>query len=310
MARHASEPVLVPWRLGFSQQQLQLLQMDDDLIERAREAVGVHVLQETTEGREVLTIRGTMWQKRQAVRGMLERLFPNEGSLPLLLPSECFPALQAPELWEGLKLLGARLQLPERRDGPRFWAFAEGNREQMLSTATRVNTALQDLADHGRLVEGHFTEDTTRAPPQVLQMPQQLLHPQKLQEQTQRMLQERVQKQLEELQRRSDGPASPPHGILKKREVAPDVSAEALGQKAIPGSPDEPGKPLRLLMSRKQLEFLIPDHFAAVAKNCSVHLDVEGLRPGQEKGQVLLSGNLVALGMALVQLQMRAAQCL
>ena len=26
MARHASEPVLVPWRLGFSQQQLQLLQ--------------------------------------------------------------------------------------------------------------------------------------------------------------------------------------------------------------------------------------------------------------------------------------------
>lgn len=24
------------------------------------------------------------------------------------------------------KLLGARLQLPERRDGPRFWAFAEG----------------------------------------------------------------------------------------------------------------------------------------------------------------------------------------
>lgn len=286
--------------------------MEDDLIEKAREAVGVHVVHETTEGREVLTIRGTMWQKRQAVRGMLERLFPKEGSLPLLLPSACFPALQAPELWEGLQLLGARLQLPDRRDGERFWAFAEGNREQMLSTATRVNTALQDLADHGRLVEEHFTEDLSRAVPQVLQMPQQLLHPQKLQEQTQRMLQERVQKQLEELQRRSDGtpsaPAPAPHGILKKREV-PQPCADRSDQcdEGSSGLKAPPSCPLRLLMPRKQLEFLIPDHFAAVARSCSVHLDVLDVEQGH--GQVLLSGGLVGIGMAVLQLQMRAAQC-
>ncbi|CAJ1405287.1 unnamed protein product [Effrenium voratum] len=166
-----------------------------DLLAKAREAVGVHVLLEAcpvSPKLKVLTIRGSMWQKRQAVRAILERLVPREGCLSLLLPSAGFTALQAPGLWEGLKLLGAQLHVPEPL-GERFLALAEGNPEQILSTATRVNTALQDLADHGRLLEAHFSEDPGAAPPQVLQVPQQLLHPQKLQEQTQRVLQERFQ---------------------------------------------------------------------------------------------------------------------
>ncbi|CAK9013443.1 Uncharacterized protein SCF082_LOCUS11934 [Durusdinium trenchii] len=312
MARHVSEPPLVPWRLGFTSEQVQLLTQEPNLLERAQEAVGVHLLHESTEGREVLTIRGTMWQKRQAVRAMLERLFANEGTLPLLLPSVAFPALQAPELWEGLQLLGARLRLPDPAElGRRFWAVAEGNREQMLSTATRINTSLQDLADHGRLGETDFTEDMSAAPPQVLQMPQQLLHPQKLQEQTQRMLQERVQKQLEELQRRDGapaaaGPAGP--GLLKRPEVAtpvatPEASTQSRSTGAsapVPGAP----VPLRVLLPKKQLDFLMPDHFAAVARHCSVQLDVE-----MQERQVLLSGGLVEIAMAVLQLQMRAAQC-
>eukprot|EP00913_Durusdinium_trenchii_P029359 g27524.t1 len=200
-----NEPPLVPWRLGFTSEQVQLLTQEPNLLERAQEAVGVHLLHESTEGREVLTIRGTMWQKRQAVRAMLERLFANEGTLPLLLPSVAFPALQAPELWEGLQLLGARLRLPDPAElGRRFWAVAEGP------------------------------------------------------------------------------------GLLKRPEVAtpvatPEASTQSRSTGAsapVPGAP----VPLRVLLPKKQLDFFMPDHFAAVARHCSVQLDVE-----MQERQVLLS---------------------
>ncbi|CAJ1457663.1 unnamed protein product [Effrenium voratum] len=141
------EPVLVPWRLGLAGRQLRELAEPPDLLAKAREAVGVHVLLEAcpvSPKLKVLTIRGSMWQKRQAVRAILERLVPREGCLSLLLPSAGFTALQAPGLWEGLKLLGAQLHVPEPL-GERFLALAEGNPEQILSTATRVNTALQEI---------------------------------------------------------------------------------------------------------------------------------------------------------------------
>ncbi|CAJ1405284.1 unnamed protein product [Effrenium voratum] len=264
-----------------------------DLLAKAREAVGVHVLLEAcpvSPKLKVLTIRGSMWQKRQAVRAILERLVPREGCLSLLLPSAGFTALQAPGLWEGLKLLGAQLHVPEPL-GERFLALAEGNPEQILSTATRVNTALQDLADHGRLLEAHFSEDPGAAPPQVLQVPQQLLHPQKLQEQTQRVLQERFQPLA--------GRSSQPPSVLKKPTLLREEDAKSQGQLSAAGTP------LRLLLPKRLADFLVPDHLAAVARRCAVRIDVA---PSDGGCQVLLTGGLAEVAMATLQLQMRCAQ--
>ncbi|CAJ1405285.1 unnamed protein product [Effrenium voratum] len=274
------EPVLVPWRLGLAGRQLRELAEPPDLLAKAREAVGVHVLLEAcpvSPKLKVLTIRGSMWQKRQAVRAILERLVPREGCLSLLLPSAGFTALQAPGLWEGLKLLGAQLHVPEPL-GERFLALAEGNPEQILSTATRVNTALQDLADHGRLLEAHFSEDPGAAPPQVLQVPQQLLHPQKLQEQTQRVLQERFQPLA--------GRSSQPPSVLKKPTLLREEDAKSQGQLSAAGTP------LRLLLPKRLADFLVPDHLAAVARRCAVRIDVAPSDGGCQSAGAALSSML------------------
>lgn len=327
MARHASEPVLVPWRLALEGSSRVALTDPQDLLQRAQEDVGVHILLERcpraaapdgdfAEPQEVVTIRGTMWQKRQAVRAIIERLLEHQGvangsgSMLLLLPSTGFDSLQAPELWSGLQLLGAQLSLPSPGfPGNRFLARARGNRDQILSTATRVNTLFQDLADHGRLTDLDFTEDPSSVPSLAL-VPQQLQHPQALQEETQRMLQERVQQQLRELKQRSAATAqgAPVAPTILRR---PSVQEEPPPQTLAPNGHVQPGPvPLALLLPSRLVEdFLVPqDHLAEVARRCAIHLDVAGEDPPGQR-QVSLYGDPGKVGMALMQLQMRSACC-
>ncbi|CAE7476237.1 unnamed protein product [Symbiodinium natans] len=336
MARHASEPVLVPWRLALEGGARAALLEPQDLLQRAQQDVGVHIILEpcppaaapsgeAVAPQDVVTIRGTMWQKRQAVRAIIERLLEHQGvpngsgSMLLLLPSAGSHALQAPELWSGLQLLGAQLTLPAPDfAGDRFLARARGNRDQILSTATRVNTSLQDLADHGRLTDLDFTEDPSSVPSLAL-VPQQLQHPQALQEETQRMLQERVQQQLKELKQRSAqsaqaAPVAP--SILRRpsmqQEAAPASAAPAPAprEQGLNGNRHSGPRPLALLMPSRLVEdFLAPqDHLAEVARRCSVHLDVAAEDPPGQR-QVSLYGDPASVGMAMLQLQMRSACC-
>eukprot|EP00439_Symbiodinium_sp_Y106_P063073 s396_g9.t1 len=332
MARHASEPVLVPWRLALEGSAR--VALTDPLLgcKLTVRDVGVHILLERcpraaapdgdfAEPQEVVTIRGTMWQKRQAVRAIIERLLEHQGvpngsgSMLLLLPSSGFDSLQAPELWSGLQLLGAQLSLPSPGfPGNRFLARARGNRDQILSTATRVNTLFQDLADHGRLTDLDFTEDPSSVPSLAL-VPQQLQHPQALQDETQRMLQERVQQQLRELKQRSAGTAqgAPVAPTILRRpslQEAPPPRTPAPSEQQTNGTHQPGPLPLALLLPSRLVEdFLVPqDHLAAVARRCAIHLDVAGEDPPGQR-QVSLYGDPGKVGMALLQLQMRSACC-
>ncbi|OLQ08547.1 hypothetical protein AK812_SmicGene7954 [Symbiodinium microadriaticum] len=267
MARHASEPVLVPWRLALEGSSRVALTDPQDLLQRAQEDVGVHILLERcpraaapdgdfAEPQEVVTIRGTMWQKRQAVRAIIERLLEHQGvangsgSMLLLLPSSGFDSLQDPSSVPSLALV-----------------------------------------------------------------PQQLQHPQALQEETQRMLQERVQQQLRELKQRSaataqGAPVAPT--ILRRPSVQEEPPPQTLApsERRTNGHVQPGPVPLALLLPSRLVEdFLVPqDHLAEVARRCAIHLDVAGEDPPGQR-QVSLYGDPGKVGMALMQLQMRSACC-
>eukprot|EP00927_Polykrikos_kofoidii_P013364 TRINITY_DN15822_c0_g1_i1.p1 TRINITY_DN15822_c0_g1~~TRINITY_DN15822_c0_g1_i1.p1 ORF type:complete len:550 (-),score=86.02 TRINITY_DN15822_c0_g1_i1:377-1819(-) len=137
------------------------------------------------DGGAVVTIHGTMWQKRTAGRRLVDILFERQGvdparwasgsgCLTVVLPAKAREVVESKQIHDSVSDVGARIHVrpdpPETALGVKVMASRlvveySGNAQQAVSAATRVNAALQDLVDHGVLVHMDFAEESPALAP-------------------------------------------------------------------------------------------------------------------------------------------------
>lgn len=120
----------------------------------------------------LITIHGTMWQKRTAGRKLVDALFESRGMDPnrwfifssrmsILLPADGLESISSNHMKASIEAIGAKMQIDPTTVGvaaPRILAHFEGNAQQVISGITRLNTSMQDCVDRFELKAENFLE--------------------------------------------------------------------------------------------------------------------------------------------------------
>lgn len=340
--------LLVPWRLLVPRDAYQpLCGEDGGEVGRIATESGARI--ETAEtgllpsafDGVVVTIQGTMWQKRTAGRQIVDRLFAQQGidpqrwasgsgRLAVVLPAAARLTVESAEVSESVRVIGAGMRVAAPLAGlaapARFLVLFEGNAQQVVSAVTRVNTALQDLADYGGLVILDFAEEGSGGAGPL-------------------SVAEAVR--AARLAPAAGVATQPPHTHPRLAAIMPVApaaeqarstpNAQGLGSGAAcsagacavgPGASAAPssrpwnghatsafngteGSRLPLLFPRRVLDggLLARGHLGEVAQRCGVRIDLEAdTLPGDLRA-LTLTGTVVANAFAVLHLQWRAAQC-
>lgn len=175
-------PGLVPWRLVLPTEHLDFIcGADGAEIMRVASISGARVDGPTELPRlgPVVTIHGTMWQKRTLGKLLVERLWEARGgdpqrlaafssSMAIVLPEVTRSAVSEEKVRRSVDDIGAGMKIDPPLDGSgaiRYGVMFEGTATQVISGITRVNTVVQDLADCRQVKPQDFQESDSCAPP-------------------------------------------------------------------------------------------------------------------------------------------------
>lgn len=319
---------LVPWRLLLPEDIGRELAATDasDLkhiarVSGARIDVTRSLPVDASPGSVMVTLHGTMWQKRTAGRALVDWAFELQGvdrtnwwkftrSLAIILPQAAYGTVTSEEVRHNVRVIGAQMSAePPAEAAPaaagRFLVHFEGNAQQVVSAVTRVNTAMQDLADHGRVSIADFSEAEGLAPPSVAEVVRSA-----------------------RLAPAAGVATQPPHTHPALAVPAcghPQAAAAGGFEAATHSEPTTPCTALKtcgvlapegalcqlslLLPARAVRDALVPrGHLAEIAHTCGVQIDLAGGQIGGQTG-LTLTGTVVANALATLHLQWRAAQC-
>jgi len=180
---------LVPWRLLFPSDLFDVMCRDGGGVVKeiacksgARIDVASAVPVPHVCSTKLVTIHGTMWQKRTAGRQLVDKLFELQGMdlsrwwtwsgrLSVIFPAVSRNTVMSTTVKDSVGVIGASMCLDaacsEDDACSRFVVHFEGNSQQVISAITRVNTSLQDLADHDQVKAADFSEVESPSPPSI-----------------------------------------------------------------------------------------------------------------------------------------------
>lgn len=331
--------VLVPWRFLLSREVYDgPLSSNGNSVGDVAQKTGARIDVDTSGpaalalGGVILTIYGTMWQKRTAGRHIVDRMFEANGcdpsrwatfsgTLSIVLPASTHSAVSSDRTRADVEVIHSRLRVRDAiLDVGRYAVDLEGNAQQVISGVTRINTVLQDLADHSQLRNEDFSEKIVERPPSI----QDVVGAARL---------------APAAGVATQAPHSHPKfapSASRQPTVAPDLKPQA--PKASPGNGEfvsapqgkqlgvqlwKPGDwavntelwpspcvklPMLLPAAAIKHIFLPRCHFVEIAQRCSVQIDLGEVLPGGMQ-VVMLTGPMVGNALATMQIQWRMAQC-
>jgi len=148
----------------------------------------------------VMTMHGTMWQKRTAGRKVVDAIFEIQGcdakpaieqaiafcdprqrwwqfsgKIAIVCPAASYASVSSSELLSNVEDTGAKMSVDDmclrNSEAKRFLVHLQGNAQQVVSAMSRVNVALQDLVDRSTLDSPDFSDadelDNDHAAPSV-----------------------------------------------------------------------------------------------------------------------------------------------
>eukprot|EP00414_Alexandrium_minutum_P006265 CAMPEP_0113825916 /NCGR_PEP_ID=MMETSP0328-20130328/3992_1 /TAXON_ID=39455 /ORGANISM="Alexandrium minutum" /LENGTH=160 /DNA_ID=CAMNT_0000793877 /DNA_START=9 /DNA_END=487 /DNA_ORIENTATION=- /assembly_acc=CAM_ASM_000350 len=156
---------LVPWQLLLPEEAYRSMHKAEESFRHVARVSGARI--DVTSGvpvsRELgsaaVVLHGTMWQKRTAGRALVDWIFELLGvdrtnwwkfsrEVAIVLPGVAHSTVAREDTAETVRVVGAKM-LVEAPDGSAssFAVRLQGHAQQVISAATRLHAAVQDLVD-------------------------------------------------------------------------------------------------------------------------------------------------------------------